>query len=189
MHNEHFQDERQSRLAIFQRLSGTFLVAVAAVVAFLALAVPAYAAGATQIAGVGFLAGEGECTDEVFGPNGQAPDFATVMTGDLEGCQYVFVESYDCSPSGTYREAGTEFYVIDGGTQGTGTFATTYQFEAKYEGCSDDGFPLGNEIFGRCQHPITAGTGTEDFEGVSGRLDFKDDIPAGNFPYRGHLRW
>ena len=45
------------------------------------------------------------------------------------------------------------------------------------------------EIFGRCQHPIVAGSGTGVFEGVTGRLDFKDDIAAGNFPYRGHFKF
>jgi hypothetical protein len=28
-----------------------------------------------------------------------------------------------------------------------------------------------------------------DFEGVTGRFDIKDDLDAGNFPYKGHLRW
>ncbi|MCB0030526.1 MAG: hypothetical protein KDE28_21590 [Anaerolineales bacterium] len=187
MNNDRFLDDRQSQLTIFQRLSGPFLVAVAAVVAFLALALPVQAAGMTQFAGVGYIPGPGDCTDEVTGPAGQAPDFATLMTGDLEGCVYVFVESFECSPSGTYRESGTETYVITGGTLGEGTFSTTYIFRGKYEDCADEGFPLGAEIFGRCQHPIISGSGTEDFEGVEGRLHFKDDIAAGNFPYTGHM--
>jgi hypothetical protein len=31
------------------------------------------------------------------------------------------------------------------------------------------------------------GSGTRDFEGVTGRLDFKGDVAAGNFPMRGHF--
>ena len=52
-----------------------------------------------------------------------------------------------------------------------------------------DGGPLGAEIFGRCQHPIVAGSGTGVFNGVTGQMNFKDDIEAGNFPYRGQLRF
>jgi hypothetical protein len=48
---------------------------------------------------------------------------------------------------------------------------------------------LGAEIFGRCQHPIVNGSGEGVFSGVTGRLDMKDDIEAGNYPYRGHLKF
>jgi len=110
------------------------------------------------------------------------------MTGDLNGCLYVFVDEYECSPSGTYREEGREKFIGTYNGQ-SGTFWTTYKFEAKYEGCSPDGSYLGAEIFGRCQHPIVAGSGTGVFSGVTGQINFKDDIEAGNFPYRAHLRF
>ena len=91
--------------------------------------------GATQISGEGLFAGS-ECD---FLDKGA--DFALSLTGDLEGCLYVFVDSHDCSPSGTYREEGTELFV--GTYNGDyGTFRTNYKFEAKYEGC-EDGFFLG----------------------------------------------
>ena len=135
--------------------------------------------GANQIAGIAFFADAGECTD----PEGLGATFALRMTGDLEGCHYVFVDSHECSPSGTYREAGTEIFV--GHYNGAfGTFDTTYQFSAKYDDCPN----LLGEIFGRCEHPVTKDTGTGVFAGFTGRLDFKDDVQAGNFPYRGHLR-
>jgi hypothetical protein len=140
------------------------------------------AAGATQISGVGFFATTTECDAA-----GQGATFAIRMTGDLEGCLYAFIDEFDCSPSGTYREEGREFFV--GTYKGElGTFWTRYKFAGRYEGCAENGAPIGAEIFGRCQHPITAGTGTGVFEDVTGRLDFKDDIAAGNFPYRGHLK-
>lgn len=139
--------------------------------------------GATQIDGIGYYAEVAECDFPAEGA-----DFALRLSGDLEGCLYVFVESYECSPSGTYRETGSEYFV--GTYNGTpGTFWTNYRFEAKFEGCSEDGFFLGAEIFGRCQHPIQNGSGTGVFAGVTGRLDFKDDIESGTFPYRGHLRY
>ena len=139
--------------------------------------------GATQISGVGYFAEAAECNS----PLGAGAYFAVRMTGDLTGCLYVFVDEYECSPSGTYREQGRELFI---GTYNgeSGTFWTTYRFEAKFEGCSQ-GHPLGAEIFGRCQHPIVNGSGTGVFSGVTGRIDLKDDIEAGNFPYRGHLRY
>lgn len=157
------------------------LIVVLTVMVLLLIVAPASAGGATQISGIAFFDESGECTD----PEGAGADFANKMTGDLEGCLYVFVETSTCSPSGAYKETGTEVYVGGGGEGDNGTFMTAYRFTAKYEDCPN----LINEIFGRCQHPIIAGSGTEDFEGVTGRLDFKDDIAAGNFPYRGHLRW
>ena len=110
------------------------------------------------------------------------------MTGDIAGCHYVFIDEFECSPGGTYRESGREHFV---GTYNgeAGTFWTTYRFESRYEGCAEGGAALGAEIFGRCQHPIVEGSGDGVFDGVTGRLDFVDDIAAGNFPYRGHLRY
>ena len=137
--------------------------------------------GATQISGVGYYATAGECDYA-----SQGAVYAIKMTGDLEGCLYAFIDDFECSPSGTYREEGREYFVGTYNGQ-SGTFRTTYKFEAKYEDC--DGGPLGAEIFGRCQHPIVAGSGTGVFDGVTGQINFKDDIEAGNFPYRAHLRF
>jgi hypothetical protein len=160
----------------------TLAIAVMISIVFIGFVTPANSAGAKQISGIGYFAEDGECVDEA----GMGAAFALKLTGDLEGCHYVFVETATCLPSGTYRETGTEIYVGSGSEGDDGMFHTTYQFEAKYKDCSTG---LVEEIHGRCQHPIVAGTGTGDYEGVTGRLDFKDDIDAGNFPYRGHLRW
>jgi len=140
-------------------------------------------AGATQVSGIGFFATDTECDTP-----GQGATFAVLLTGELEGCLFIFVEEFDCSPSGTYREVGRENFI---GTYNgeVGSFWTTYKFEAKYEGCADDGSYLGAEILGRCQHPIVKGSGEGVFSGVTGRLDMKDDIAAGNYPYRGHLKF
>ena len=140
-------------------------------------------AGAVQLSGIGFYATADECD---YASQGAA--YAIRMTGDLQGCLYAFIDDYECSPSGTYREEGRELFVGTYNGQ-AGTFWTTYKFEAKYEGCAGNGSPLGAEIFGRCQHPLVEGRGTGVFEGATGRLDIKDDIEAGNFPYRGHLQF
>ena len=163
-------------------LAGALALSIALVAAKDVSAAPSpeIAGGATQISGLGSY--DARCD-----PTSVEPDasYAILMTGDyLEGCLYTFVETAESSPSGTYRETGTELFV--GSTsEGAGTFETTYRFEAKYEDVNDPA----TEIFGRCQHPIVEGSGTGIFEGVSGILLFKDDIEEGNFPYRGHLRY
>jgi len=145
--------------------------------------VSAKGTGASQVDGVGFLAEASECDAASLGAA-----YALKLTGDLEGCFYIFIDEFECSPSGTYREVGRDYFV--GTYKGeSGSFWTTYKFESKYEGCNPDGTPAGLEIFGRCQHPITNGTGEGVFAGVTGRLDFIDDIAAGDFPYRGHFRY
>lgn len=138
--------------------------------------------GAIQIEGIGRYADVGQCTDET------GYTFVISMTGDLEGCLYTYVDDFACSPSGTYREYGREHFV--GTYKGqSGTFWTAYSFEGKYEGCPLNGEPLGAEIFGRCQHPIVKGSGTGVFEGVSGRLAFRDNVELLIFPFTGHLRY
>lgn len=136
---------------------------------------PASAQQATRIAGVGYF-------DEFdAGDSGSVgADFALIMTGDLEGFLYVFVETAEYTPSGAYMETGRELFV-----GADGAFETVYRFEAKYA----DPANLIGEIFGRCQHKIVEGSGTGDFEGAAGRIDFKDNIAAGDFPYRGSLKF
>ena len=63
--------------------------------------------GATQISGIGYFAGPGECND----PEGQNSDYDLIMTGDLEGCHYVLVETAGCLEGGAYKETGTETFV------------------------------------------------------------------------------
>ena len=162
------------------RAGGALALAIALVAAKDVSAAPGteLAGGATQISGdARFDEAEPPVCAPVVGY-----DYALVMRGDLEGCLYTDVETAESSPSGTYRETGTELFVA---SDGSGTFETTYRFEAKYEDVTDPA----TEIFGRCQHPIVKGSGTGDFQGVTGRIDMKDDIEAGNFPYRGHLQY
>ena len=145
---------------------------------------PAYADGAVQISG------EGNFDDGSCEPN---PDyhFASILTGDLDGCLYAKVESAKCSSGGVYQERGENLFV---GTYNefAGTFEATYHFVAKFEVCDVETATFGGaEFHGRCHHPIKEGSGTGVFEGVTGRLDFKDNVVDGeviNFPYRGHLK-
>ena len=155
---------------------------VSALLLTLVMAVPATAGGngATQVAGTGFPAGDGEC-------EGRPSDYAIVMTGDLEGCVYgVIIEkgTQGPGPSGVYKERADETFV--GSYMGLeGTFRMKENFHARFDLAS------GNEIFGFCKHPIVRGSGTEDFAGVRGRLDFRDEVDDPDnvsFPYKGHLK-
>jgi hypothetical protein len=168
-------------------LTLTTLAAVALIGVVWTAPSPALAEGATQISGDARFAEMGECPIPIDPDEpGAGANYALVMTGDLVGCLYTFVdETTQSSPSGTYRETGTETFVGSVfGSEEPGTFETTYRFEAKYEDVDN----LAGEIFGRCQHPIVEGSGTGIFEGVTGRLDFKDDVETGTFLYRGHLQ-
>lgn len=135
--------------------------------------------GAKQISGIGYFDADGQCTHT----EGAGASYALTMTGSLSGCHYVFVEPGTCSPSGAYYETGTEIFVGTYNGQ-PGTFTTTYVFTAKYVDCPN----LVGEVQGRCQHPFVNGSGTGVFAGIKeARLDMRDDISAGNFPYKGHL--
>ena len=167
-------------------LTLTTLAAVALIGVVWTAPSPALAEGATQISGVGVFDDPDPLKAVCNDPEGARANYALVMTGDLEGCLYTFVnKDAASSPSGTYRETGTETFVGSVfGSEKRGKFKTTYRFEAKYEDVDN----LAGEIFGRCQHPIVKGSGKGIFKGVTGRLDFKDDVETGSFLYRGHLK-
>ena len=160
-------------------LAGALALAIALVAAkdVSAAPSPALAGRATQISGDAVLDELDTCDSASVGA-----DYALLMTGDFKGCLYEYIEPQKTTPGGTYLETGEELFVA---SDGSGTFRTTYRFEAKYEDVDN----LIGEIFGRCQHPIVEGSGTGIYEGVSGELFFKDDVETGEYPYRGHLRY
>ena len=135
--------------------------------------------GAKQISGIGYYAESGACTD----PQGAGASYVLTLTGSLSGCHYVFIETSRCLASGAYYESGTETFV--GSYDGQpGKFRTKYVFTAKYADCE----AFTEEKEGRCQHPFINGSGTGVFLGIrEARIDMRDDVAAGSFPYRGHL--
>ena len=157
------------------------LVGVIALLGFVQLV----SADSPQISGIGYFDPLYECDADITGPEGQDPDFALIMTGDLEGCLYTFVDpDTKETPGGVYIERGSELFVGSSKGGADGTFSTTYLYTAKFD---ENG-----QQFGRCQHPIVAGSGTGAFEGVRGRLDFKDNVVDGaavDYPYTGHLNY
>ena len=148
----------------------------------LVVAVATAMAGTTKVSGTGVFADDAApCTPPALA--GDAPadpgDYpALVLEGSLVGCWYTYVDTAKSTPSGSYQETGTELFVgcLDGTT--CGTFTTTYTFTGKFTAS-------GEEIHGRCHHPITGQTG--GFAGMSGVILFKDDTANQIFYYRGNV--
>ena len=164
---------------MMQRIGRLTAACAVAVVSLLVTTVPISADGnTTQFDGVATAVDACAGLTEVFGLD---------MVGDeLVGCLINTSFTVDkFAPSGTYSEYGTETFigcVYDEGVEvGCGSFDTTYRFTAKYDPVT------GAQKFGRCQHPIIPGTGTGVFAGATGRIDFKDDVDAGLFYFRGHV--
>jgi hypothetical protein len=173
--------------ASFRRLAA---IAMASATLLIVTVAPVGATGAVQVRGMAEfdwsislgVPPDSESTCPAPGGDFAAhTDFTLAFAGDLQGCWYTFIEEIKVQPSGTYRERGREVFI---GTYlgQAGTFQTNYQFEGKFE-------ESGAEVHGRCQHRITAESGTGAFDGVSGRIDIKDDVETGCYFYRGHLHW
>jgi hypothetical protein len=161
------------------------LAALLVLVVGLLVALAAPASAANQISGVAIPDPTGQqCPPPPAGYEQFTDLPPLVMTGSLEGCLYTHVVSAsdNGAPSGVYQERGEEIFVgsLNGGPEGT--FGTTYKFTGQW-----DPDLSGSEVRGRCEHPIIAGSGTGGFEGATGRIDFKDDVVAGEFLYRGHI--
>ena len=151
------------------------LVALAVTTAaMLALSGPASGAGVTQVSGLGTFPdpGEGYCTEVV----ARDADYWINLEGDLEGCVYGFVaEAKFVEGAGVSKITGYEIFV-GCWEEMCGRFDMDGSIHSK------DG------AFGFCVHPIVTGSGTDDFAGITGRLDFRDDLVADNAPYTGHLK-
>lgn len=159
---------------------GRGFVAVLAMALLVTMALPAAAEGNVQISGLGLPGAWGSAPCD--NPDYSHADYVIVLEGDLEGCIYGFItEARFHEGSGTYQEVADEVFEGSWGAL-SGTFELLENFTAKFD---PDTF---EQIFGRCKHPIVADSGTGDFEGITGRLDFKDDVDAGNAPYTGHLK-
>jgi hypothetical protein len=141
-----------------------------------------------RITAVNYIDGSAVCNDEITNSAGVEPAFSSDFVGDLDGCLYTFPESYSCSANGVYVEDGMEIYVGGGGEGDDGTFETTYRFVAHFpseEECNS----FTNQIRGRCLHPIVAGTGTGDYEGVTGMFQMTDNVEEGTADLVGLLHF
>ena len=150
-----------------------------AMVMVITSATAASAAGAVQISGS--TTGGGPCGSPPAGFG--TVDYVIPVAGDLAGCIYGHITVSRSHPSGTYQEVADEIFVGSWGDL-EGTFELNENYTAKFGADTPAGY-----FFGRCEHPIVASSGTNEFEGVSGRLDFKDDPATGTAAYTGHLRF
>jgi len=154
-------------------------IGVCIVLATAVAAVPVGAASTTTITALGVFDADpgGKC------PHKKAYDsyLPIVMTGVLDGCWYTEVDGkLDLgAPTGLYFEVGHELFV--GTINGVpGSFKATYVLEAQWE----PDISTGQEIWGRCQHQITPGSGRGDLRGLSGHLSFTDIVNGADISYR-----
>lgn len=141
-----------------------------------------------RITATAFIEGGEPCVAPITNADGDNADFALDMVGDLDGCLYIFVETFTCSANGVYVEEGGEIYVGSGREGDDGTFATTYRFTAHFaseEECNT----FTNQIRGRCLHPLVAGSGTGDYRGVTGKFQMTDNVEEGTADLVGLLHF
>jgi hypothetical protein len=150
----------RTRLSVFAALAiGVMMVGV-----------PPASAATTVVRGVQTPVTSGPCFDA-------SAEFSTTMDGGLIGCWWVDTLALNVeTPSGAVTLSGTEHFTgcLDTDLNAVcdtydpaGTFYTTFTFTAKFD--AD-----GNEIHGRCNHPIVSGTG--GFAGIAGVLNFTDVV-------------
>ena len=131
-------------------------------------------------------------------------DFGLLMTGDLQGCLSIFVQSFTCQELGDfahYTERGREAFV--GTWRGMqGRFTTKYTVDAAYGKGFCDRLDFTLELSGSCIHHIDGRSGVfDDAEGVFTLFDvitnvtgdpvtgaFTPGSGANNFLYYGHIR-
>ena len=157
------------------------VLAIAIAVASLGVFAPPASAAGVSAAAVRQVRGTQVLDDTTTAPECDSSLATFVMSGSLDGCWLTLTFDFTFTPSGVMKSSGTERFI--GCLNGTvcGTFDTTFIFMAKFD------LTTGFEIRGRCQHPIVTGSGFEGFDGVTGRLDFKDVVADGSYVYRGHL--
>lgn len=163
-----------------KRKTTTLTLALLAAAALLSVASPAMAAGSIQVSG---QTADALCDAPPAGYESYT-DYAFAIEGDLAGCVYgqITVARFH-EGSGAYQERANEVFTgYWNGQHGTVEMIENYTAKAG----ADNATGL---YFARCKHPIVAESGTGVFDGVTGRLDFKDDTDAGTAAYTGHLRW
>jgi hypothetical protein len=117
-----------------------------------------------------------------------APILKNTMTGTLIGCWYAdTLNEVQTKPNGDILAIGTEHFVgcLDRNRDRScthrephGTLALIYAFEGSFD-------HTGRELSGQCQHPILSGTG--DFQGAHGQINFTDNVTDGTSDYQGQI--
>ncbi len=130
----------------------------------------------------GFADADVGCSVDGFGGGW---DYVIPVNGDLVGCIYGDItEVKELPQARIYMEVADETFVGNYGSL-SGTFELVEDFIIKFD-------KNGTPVWARCHHPIVANSGTGDFAGVTGRLDFSDDFSNPDAPvttYKGHLKF
>ena len=165
------------------------LVPIVLAVGMIFVAAPPSNAGSTVVRGLQTPVTSGPCFSA-------SAAISTKMEGGLLGCWWVDTFNPDpfdpasYNPGGSATFTGTEHFMgcinRDGDAvcdpdEPSGTFFTTYTFTAKFDAS-------GNEIHGRCHHPIVRGI--SGFEGITGVINFTDDVSTvpPTSPYWGPVK-
>jgi hypothetical protein len=106
----------------------------------------------------------------------EGSDLALQMTGDLQGCWSVFVESSSCKELGDfalYQERGREVFV--GTLHGKqGRFRTTYTLDGAYEKGFCQSLDFSRQVAGGCTHQVYGRSGV--FRKAGGLITFFDVV-------------
>lgn len=162
------------------------VISVVAMVGVVLAPATANAAPVRQIRGTGEFDATGAVCPAPPAPYEDFIDYPPiVLAGDLVGCWYTKIDTVhdNGAPSGVYLETGRELFVGHAPGGDLGFFTTTYRFESKWAPDAS----TGTEVHGRCQHPIAADSGAGAFDGIAGRLNFRDIVADGTYTWTGHL--
>jgi hypothetical protein len=176
-------ERTMSRTAIRRAASALVVIVMALSVGVSTASAGGGRATTTPVSGSGVFDTTGACPQ----PPAEYADYpAIVLTGGLQGCWYTHIDrAWDLGvPSGLYFEVGRELFVGRLAGHAAGGFTTRYAFQSKW----DPDVTTGHEVWGTCEHPIAAGSGTGGFAGASGYFQFVDIVSDGSYRYSGWVR-
>ncbi len=156
------------------------VVALVSATALLGIASPAGAGDSEReikVSGVGYPGGPGDN-----GCNEMGADYTIFMTGDIEGCVYgiILSEQYE-EESGEYQSRDHETFIgtLDG-------LSGSWEMDEAFWAVFDT--ETGDQLSGRCEHPIIEGSGTGDFATADGELRFVDNVENHTAVYFGVVK-
>ncbi len=177
------------------RIVRVFVAALVAATGLVLAAPAANAAAAEQVIGtaVPYPAAPETCDPAAAGEETEYILAMSAGSGSLVGCVYGVVDNFRASPGGQYLERSTETFIGCLGDR-CGSFQLDATITSRW--INGEPFAGGEQVNGRCQHKVIRGSGTGDFAGVEGRIDFKDILERdadGNvigvtYDYKGHLK-
>ncbi len=156
------------------------VVALLSTTALFGIASPAGAGDSEreiEVSGVGIPGGP-----EDYGCDELPAHYVILMTGDIEGCIYgiTLSDQYE-EESGEYQSRDHETFIgtLDG-------LSGSWEMDEAYWAVFDT--ETGDQLSGRCEHPIIEGSGTGDFATADGELRFVDNVENHTAVYFGVVK-